>query len=120
MPNAFSVQMSERTTAYDIKEVGDFRFWTDEAAEADVRCSDCDPNLSNETCSWNGKCNATTKSCVCDDGFFGDRCQVSYSLPMISEVKCQARDKLLSNPLRIVSYPLACGPLYRDGDGYRL
>ncbi len=85
--------MSDRTTAYDIKDIGELRFWTDEAAEADVRCSDCDPKLGKESCSWQGDCNENTKSCECDTGFFGDKCQVSYTLTLtvISQVTCQCQ-----------------------------
>ena len=72
-----ALQMSERTSAFDITEAGEFRFWTDEASEVEVRCNDCNPNevRSEESCSWQGECDKTTKMCVCKEGYFGDRCQ---------------------------------------------
>jgi len=74
--NSFSL-MSERTRTFDIAEVGEFRFWTGEASDVEIKCIDCSSSMKGgfESCSFRGECDPDTRKCRCSEGYFGSRCQ---------------------------------------------
>ena len=108
--------MSERTRTYDISDVGEFRFWTGEMSGIEIKCTYCnpDPRRSEETCSWQGICKRETRKCLCEDNYFGPRCE--YRGPCTEVVMYESfRGSIYATR---ESFPKSFQMIYNGGDSW--
>ena len=82
------MQQSERTLAYDIAEITEFRYYSGDPIDSAIKCNKCknspDKSWFDESCGWEGHCKESEHLemfevkkktyCECCPGFYGDSC----------------------------------------------